>query len=101
VAGYSDDRENKRYNKRLPDPVFSFLTLRHVVFAADTYWGMISEIHNILGTDMKEFHEHYSLKPWLITSLIVGGRGNRSRTKIGSRGIDFGLADVPDPKDAG
>jgi hypothetical protein len=38
--------------------------LRHVVFAADTYWGMISEIHTILGTDMKEFHRHYNLTPW-------------------------------------
>ncbi len=65
VADCSDDREDKRYNKKLPDPVFGFLTLRHVVFAADTYWGMISEIHNILGTDMKEFHRHYNLKPWL------------------------------------
>lgn len=64
VADYSDDREVKRYNKKLPDPVFGFLTLRHVIFAADTYWGMISEIHGILGTDMKEFHRHYNLKPW-------------------------------------
>jgi hypothetical protein len=64
VADYSDDREDKRYNKKLPDPVFGFLALRHVVFAADTYWEMISEIHNILGTDMKEFHRHYNLKPW-------------------------------------
>jgi len=48
----------------LPDPVFGFLTLQHVVFAADTYWEMIFEIHNILGTDMKEFHRHYNLKPW-------------------------------------
>lgn len=64
VADYSDDRDVKRYNKKLPDPVFGFLTLRHVIFAADTYWGMISEIHHILGTDMKEFHRHYNLKPW-------------------------------------
>lgn len=27
VAGYSNDREDKRYNKKLPDPVFGFLTL--------------------------------------------------------------------------
>jgi hypothetical protein len=69
VADYSDDREDKRYNKKLPDPVFGFLTLRHVVFAADTYWGMISEIHTILGTDMKEFHRHYNLKPWFTTDF--------------------------------
>jgi hypothetical protein len=64
LADYSADRESKRYNKKLPDPVFGFLTLHHVVFAADTYWGMISEIHSILGMDMKEFHRHYNLKPW-------------------------------------
>jgi len=64
VSAYSDNREVKRYNKKLPDPVFGFLMLRHVVFAADTYWEMISEIHTILGTDMMEFHRHYNLKPW-------------------------------------
>jgi hypothetical protein len=64
VADYSDERTDRRYNGKLPDPVFGLLTLGHVVFAADTYWGMISEIHNILGADMKEFHRHYNLKPW-------------------------------------
>jgi len=64
VANYSDEGEDKRYNRKLPDPVFGFLTLSHVIFAADAYWGMISEIHNILGTDMKDFHRHYNLKPW-------------------------------------
>lgn len=64
VIDYSDDRENKRYNNKLPDPVSGFLSLGHVIFAADTYWGMVSEIHNILGTDMNEFHKHYNLKPW-------------------------------------
>ena len=53
--------EVNRYNKKLLDLVFGFLTLRHVIFAADTYWGMISEIHNILGAEMKEFHMHYNL----------------------------------------
>jgi len=64
VVNHTDDRENKRYNKKLPDPVFGYLTLRHVIFAADTYWGMIYAIHNILDTDMNEFHRHYNLKPW-------------------------------------
>ncbi len=64
VVDYSEDRENKRYNNKLPDPVFGFLSLKHVVFAADAYWGMIAEIHNILGTDMNEFHKHYNLTPW-------------------------------------
>jgi hypothetical protein len=64
VADYSNDREGRRYNKKLPDPVFGFLTLRHVVFAADTYWGMIFEIHKLIGYDMNEFHRHYNLKPW-------------------------------------
>jgi len=64
VTDYSDDRDVRRYNRKLPDPVFGFLTLRHVIFAADTYWGMISDIHNILGTDMNGFHRHYNLKPW-------------------------------------
>ncbi len=64
VADYSDDRQIKRYNKKLPDPVFGFLTLHHAIFAADTYWGMVTEIHNILSIDMKKFHRHYNLKPW-------------------------------------
>lgn len=64
VANYSDEREDKRYNKKLPDPVFGFLTINHVIFAADAYWGMVSEIHSILGTDMNEFHRNYNLSPW-------------------------------------
>lgn len=64
AVSYTDEREERRYNKKLPDPVSGFLTIHHVIFAADAYWGMVSEIHDILGTDMKEFHRHYNLKPW-------------------------------------
>lgn len=64
VADYSDEREKKRYNNKLPDPVFGFLDLRHVIYAADTYWGMISEIHRIIGIEIKDFHRHYNLRPW-------------------------------------
>lgn len=64
VADYSDGKEDKRYNKKLPDPVFGLLDLTHVVFAADTYWSMVSEIHKLLGTDSAEFHRHYNLSPW-------------------------------------
>jgi hypothetical protein len=64
VADYSDEREKKRYNNKLPDPAFGFLDLRHIIYAADTYWGMISEIHTLIGIGMKEFHRHYNLKPW-------------------------------------
>lgn len=64
VVNYSDDRVTKRYNNKLLDPIFGFLTLNHVIYAVDTYWGIIIEIHNILGTNMKDFHKHYNLKPW-------------------------------------
>ncbi|AFP20472.1 hypothetical protein KVP06_12005 [Geobacter sulfurreducens] len=75
VVDYSEDRENKRYNNKLPDPVTGFLSLNHVVFAADTYWGMISEIHSILDTDMTAFHKHYNLKPWFNDNFEQEARG--------------------------
>lgn len=64
VSDYTDDREKKRYNNKLPDPIFGFLNLQHVIYAADTYWGMILETHKIIGDEIKDFHRHYNLKPW-------------------------------------
>jgi hypothetical protein len=64
VVDYSDEREKRKYNNKLPDPVFGFLDLRHVIYAADTYWSMITEIHRLIGIKMSEFHRHYNLKPW-------------------------------------
>ena len=71
VSEYSVERASKRYNNKLPDPVFGFLDLGHVIYAADTYWGMVSEIHAILGTQMDDFHRHYNLQPWFDPAFEV------------------------------
>jgi len=64
ICDYSSNRDKKRYNSKLPDPVFGFLDLRHVIYAADTYSEMVLEIHKLIDVEMKQFHRHYNLKPW-------------------------------------
>lgn len=64
VREYSDDVAAKRYGGKLPDPTFGFLDLRHVVYAADTYWMMILEIHRLTSEPRDIFHRHYNLAPW-------------------------------------
>jgi hypothetical protein len=61
---YSEDRAAKRYNKKFPDPVFGSLDLGHALFAADVYWNMVQEIHQLTGVDAEVFHRHYNLRPW-------------------------------------
>ena len=49
VVPYSEDRANKRYNNRLPDPVNGLLNLEHAVFAATAYWAMVEHVHDLVG----------------------------------------------------
>ncbi len=63
VVEYGKDRE-KRYNGKLPDPVLGHFHLGHGLYAAQTYWDMVLEVHRILGLDMRDFHRHYNLMPW-------------------------------------
>jgi hypothetical protein len=58
------DFAHKHYGGKLPDPVFGDLQFRHALFAAETYWAMVGEVHSVLGTDMRSFHRHYVLSPW-------------------------------------
>ena len=63
VVKYGQNR-GKRYNGKLPDPVLGHFHLGHALYAAQTYWDMVLEIHRILGVDMRDFHRHYNLMPW-------------------------------------
>lgn len=54
----------ERYGGKLPDKLAGLLTLRHALFAADTYWAMVETVHRLLGVPMEQFHRHYDLSPW-------------------------------------
>jgi len=64
VVDYKTDRARNRYGNRLPDPVFGMLELEHTLYAADTYWAMIEQVHRLTGYPRSEFHRHYNLTPW-------------------------------------
>ena len=64
VVPYSSNRPKKRYGSRLPDPVFGFLSMPHLVYACDCYWAMICEVHKLTGVGREAFHRHYNLSPW-------------------------------------
>lgn len=64
VVKYGKNREKERYNGKLPDPVLGHFHLGHALYAAETYWDMVLEIHRILGVDRRDFHKHYNLMPW-------------------------------------
>jgi hypothetical protein len=59
-----DPNRATRYNNKLPDPVFGQCNLGHALFAAQTYWNMVIELHRLLDVEMSKFHRHYNLKPW-------------------------------------
>jgi hypothetical protein len=64
VVDYASDRARKRYNGKLPDPVFGLLTLRHGMYATSTYWAMVEAVHELVRVPMQRFHRHYNLAPW-------------------------------------
>lgn len=59
-----DPNRAGRYNNKLPDPVLEQCDLGHGLFAAQTYWNMVVEVHRLLDVEMSKFHKHYNLKPW-------------------------------------
>jgi len=54
----------ERYGGKLPDKLSGLLTLRHALFAAETYWAMVETVHHLLGVPMEQFHRNYNLSPW-------------------------------------
>jgi hypothetical protein len=64
VVPYSEERATKRYGGKLPDPVGGVLDLGYALYAATTYWDMVTEIHALSTVPMKEFHRHYDPSPW-------------------------------------
>jgi hypothetical protein len=67
----------KRYAGKFPDNLSGLLTLRHALFAADTYWAMVDRVHGLLGIPMGEFHRHYNLSPWPEDPSILRSLSNR------------------------
>lgn len=61
---YNKDRMRNRYGNQLPDPVMGVLELEHAVYAAETYWAMVEEVHRLTGYARPDFHQHYNLSPW-------------------------------------
>ena len=61
---YEAGRTAKRYGGKLPDPVFGLCDLSHVLFAAETYWNMVHEVHRLIGVSEEAFQRHYNLSPW-------------------------------------
>ena len=64
VVDYKTDRARNRYGGHLPDPVFGMLELEHALYAADTYWAMVEQVHRLTGYPRAAFHRHYNLSPW-------------------------------------
>lgn len=64
VVPYSQDRSKKRYGDKLPDPIGGILDLGHALYAATTYWAMVTEIHTLSAVSAQEFHRHYDPSPW-------------------------------------
>lgn len=54
----------ERYSGRMADPVLGHLALKDALFAADTYWALVNELHQLTHS-AQEFHGHYNLKPWI------------------------------------
>jgi hypothetical protein len=62
VVAYDEDRPRKRHNSKLPDPAMGFFTLCHALYAAATYWAVVTQVHALLDVPTAEFHRHYNLQ---------------------------------------
>ncbi len=54
-----------RYNKKFPEDLIHPLDLGHALYAAETYWGMVEEVHRLTAVPRADFHRHYNLAPWV------------------------------------
>jgi len=73
VTEWVGEETKKRYNNRLPESVLLPVDLGNALFAAETYWNMVHEIHRLIGVPMKEF-QRYMVPPW-------SGDGHRDQLK--------------------
>lgn len=70
VVPYSADVARKRYGGNFPDSVGGLLDLGHAIYAGTTYWGMVTEIHEVSMLPASQFHRHYNLRPWSSDSFV-------------------------------
>jgi len=62
VIAWRPDNES-RYNGKLPEWP-SPVDLNHALYAGQTYWNMVQEIHRLTGISQADFHRLYNLRPW-------------------------------------
>lgn len=65
VVEWGLSESSRRYNGKFPEDGIGPLDLSHALFAADTYWGMVQEVHRLTGVPQADFHRHYNVSPWL------------------------------------
>lgn len=66
IVEWGSSESSKRYNGKFPDDGL-VLHLSHALFAADTYWGMVQEVHrltNVQQAGLQGFQRHYNVSPW-------------------------------------
>jgi hypothetical protein len=64
VGAYGSEKPKKRYGGRLPDPVFGSVSMVHAMYAAETYWNLVQELHRLSAVPAGDFQRHYNLAPW-------------------------------------
>jgi hypothetical protein len=65
VIAWGSENAKNPYNGKLPVAAFGPLDLGHALWAAETYWGMVQEVHRLTAVPETDFHRHYNLRPWL------------------------------------
>lgn len=64
VVEWGSSESSRRYNGKFPEDGVGPLDLGHALFAADTYWGMVQEVHRLTGVPQSDFERHYNVSPW-------------------------------------
>lgn len=63
VINWGSSTSKDPYNGKLPNDLTP-LELKHALFAAETYWEMVEEVHRLTSVPAAEFHRHFNLRPW-------------------------------------
>lgn len=64
VVEWGSPKSSRPYNGKLPEDVIPPLDMGHALFAADTYWGMVQEVHRLTKVPQPVFQEHWNVSPW-------------------------------------
>lgn len=64
VVEWGSSESSKQYNGKYPEDGMGPLDLGHALYAADTYWGMVQEVHRLTTVPQTEFQGHFNVSPW-------------------------------------